>query len=112
MVVSSKQRAYDVYGNSNGSLPTVITDSIFLTGAIGPNKNLAMSTIDVGNAFLQANNDEQILILLRGKVAELMVRVNPTLHQSYITYLKKGVPMLYVRLFKALYGMLRAALLF
>ena len=41
-----------------------------------------------------------------------MVRVNPTLYQPYITYSKKGVPMLYVRLSKALYGMLRAALLF
>ena len=41
-----------------------------------------------------------------------MVRVNPTLYRPYITYSKKGVPMVYVRLSKALYGMLRAALLF
>ena len=51
-------------------------------------------------------------MLLRGKVAELMVRVNSTLYRPYITYSKKGVPMLYVRLSEALYGILRAALLF
>ena len=112
VAVGSKQRSYDGYEKSDGSSPTVITDSIFLTGVIEANENRAMSTIDVGNAFIQADNDERILMLVRGKVAELMVRVNPTLYRPYITYSKKGVPMLYVRLPKALYGMLRAALLF
>ena len=41
-----------------------------------------------------------------------MVRVNPELYRPYVTLSAKGVPMLYVRLSKALYGMLRAALLF
>ena len=112
MAVVSKQYSCDGYKKSDGSLPTVVTDSIFLTGVIEANKNQAMSTIDVGNAFIQADNDERILMLLRGKVAELMVRVNPTLYRPYISYSKKGIPMLYVRLSKALYGMLRAALLF
>ena len=30
----SKQRTYDSYDKSNGSSPTVATDSIFLTGVI------------------------------------------------------------------------------
>ena len=34
------------------------------------------------------------------------------MYQEYATYSANGVPMLYVRLSKALYGMLRAALLF
>ena len=71
-----------------------------------------MSTIDVGNVFIQADDDERILMLRRGKVAKLMVRVNLTLYRPYITYSKKGIPMLSVRLSKALYGMLRATLLF
>ena len=44
-----------------------------------------MSTLDVGNAFIQAGNDERILVLLRGKVAKIMVRVNPTVYRPYIT---------------------------
>ena len=51
-------------------------------------------------------------MLLRGKVAELAIRVNPALYQPCITYSKKGVSMLYMRLSKALFGMLRAELLF
>ena len=86
MIVGSKQRTQDGYEKSNGSSPTVITDSIFLAGVIDANKNKAVSAIDVGNAFIQADIDEQILVLLLRNVAELMVRVNPTLYQPYITY--------------------------
>ena len=41
-----------------------------------------------------------------------MVKVDPSLYRKYVTMLKNGVPMLYVQLSKALYGILRAALLF
>ena len=51
-------------------------------------------------------------MLLRGKLAEMMVRIDPALYRQYITYSAKGIPMLYGRLNKALYGMLQAALLF
>ena len=68
--------------------------------------------VDVGTAFLNADNDERILMLLRGKLAEMMVRIDPVLYRQYVTYSKNGIPMLCVRLTKALYGMLRAALLF
>ena len=51
-------------------------------------------------------------MLLRGKLAEMMVRIDPALYREYVTYSVNGVPMLYVRLSKARYGMLRAALLF
>ena len=49
---------------------------------------------------------------IRGKTAELLVKLNPALYRPYIWYTKKGVPMLYVLIEKALYDMLRAALLF
>ena len=42
----------------------------------------------------------------------MMVRIEPALYREYVTYSVNGVPRLYVRLSKALYGMLRAALLF
>ena len=49
---------------------------------------------------------------LRGKIAELMIRVNLDLYQPYIKYPENGVSMLYVHLTKVLHGMLRAAVLF
>ena len=51
-------------------------------------------------------------MLLRGKLAEMMVRTDLALHREYITYDAKVVPLLYVELNQALCGMLRAALLF
>ena len=71
-----------------------------------------MAVIYVANAFLHAQNDERVLMLIRGKLAEMMVRIDPYMYQEYVTYSKNGVPMLYICLSKALYGMLRATILF
>ena len=51
-------------------------------------------------------------MLLRGRLAEIMVQVNLSMYHKYVTYSSNGQAMLYVRLSKALYGMLVAALLF
>ena len=71
-----------------------------------------IAVLDIANAFLHAENDEKILMLLRGRLAEMMVQVDPAMYRKYVTYSPNGQAMLYVRLSKALYGMLRAALLF
>ena len=68
--------------------------------------------MDIANAFLHAEKDDNILMLLRGILAEMMVQVDPSMYRKYVTYSSNGQVMLYVRLSKALYGMLRAALLF
>ena len=86
MVVGSKQHTCDGYKTSDGSSLMVTTYSIFFTGVIEANEKQAMSTIDVGNTFMQGDNDEQFLVLLCNKVAKLMVRVNLILYRPYITY--------------------------
>ena len=92
---------------------TVATDSIFLTGLIDAKELRAKAILDIANAFLHAENDEKILMLLPGRLAKMMVQVNPAMYRKYVTYSPNGQAMiLYVRLSKALYGMLRAALLF
>ena len=68
--------------------------------------------MDITNAFLHTKNDMKIIKLLRGRLAEMIVSVEPYLYRKYVTYSAKGVPMLYGKLSMALYGMLRAALLF
>ena len=67
--------------------------------------------MDIANAFLHADNDEIILMLLRGRLAEMMVRVDPSMYCKYVTYSSNGQAMLYVRLSKALYDMIRTTLL-
>ena len=100
------------YEKSDGSSPTARTDSVIMTGVIDAHERRHVAVADVENAFLQSDNDQRIIMTIRGKTAELLVRMNASLYRPYIWYTKKGVPMLYVKINKALYGMLRAALLF
>jgi len=51
-------------------------------------------------------------MLLEGKIAELIIKLDPKLYCEYIWENEKGKPMLYARLKKALYATLQAALLF
>ena len=109
---SSKQRTYDVYEKSYGSSPTVITKIILLIGVVDSRERQAQGVLDNAKAFFHSDNNERILMLLRGRLAEMMVRIDPSLYRKYVTYSAKGTPMLYVHLSKALYVMLKAALLF
>ena len=107
-----KHRSYDGYEKSDGSSPTVMADSMYLMGTIAAFEERAQGIMDAANAFLHADNDEDVLMILRVKLAELLVKVDPSMYREYVTTSKKGVSMLYVKLDKALYGMLRASLLF
>jgi hypothetical protein len=48
---------------------------------------------------------------MNGLLAELMVKTDPKIYQKYVT-IEKGRQVLYLRLQKALYGMMKSALLF
>ena len=87
-------------------------ESIFFTGVVDAREGRAVAVLDVANAFLHAHNDERVIMLLCRKLAEMMARIDPSMYREYVTYSKNGVHMLYVRLSKTLYGMLRDALLF
>ena len=110
--IGSKRRTYDGYDNINGSSPTVNTDSVFLTGVVDAHECRDVAILDIQNAFLHAENDVYVIMLLRVKLDELVVNVNSSFQSKYVITSKQGVPMLYVKLTKALYGMLRSAMLF
>ena len=64
------------------------------------------------SAFVNTHLDEEVDMVLRCDLAELLVKVAPDIYRKYITRDKKGKAILYMRLQKALYGLMRAALLF
>ena len=68
--------------------------------------------MDLPVACLHAKNDGHIIMLLRRKMVKLLVKLQPELYRKYVITSKNGEPMLYVKLLKALYGLLRSALLF
>ena len=105
----SKKRTFEGYSKANGTSPTVSTDGLIITTAIDGYEGRDVAIMDIPGAFLQAENDEFVLMLLRGKLAELMVKIDPGLYRKYVTMSARVQPMLYVKLNKALYGPLRSA---
>ena len=65
----SKQRTYDGYDKSDVLSLTVLTDSIFFTGVVEAHEKRAIGVLDISNAFLHADNNKQIPMLLSGKLA-------------------------------------------
>jgi len=92
--------------------PTVTSEAIFIQATIYAHENRDTATCDIPGAFLQADNPDYVLMRLDGILAELMVKVDPKLYRKYITTNTKGKPVLYVQLEKAVYGMMKSALLF
>ena len=109
-VDGSAQRASAEKGAA--ASPTVMNDSVFITSAIDAHEGRKVITCDIPGAFLHADLDEEVVMLLRGQLADLMVLIDPDLYGPYIFKNSKGESMLYVRMLKAMYGLLRSALLF
>ena len=56
--------------------------------------------------------DKEVIMVLKGDLAEMMVQIAPQVYRKYVTVDRKGTPILYVKLQKALYGLMQASLLF
>ena len=108
----SKERRQTRYKKEDGASPTVATDSIMITATIDAHERRDVATIDIPGAFFNAYNNKETFMLLRGRLAELMVQVDPNLYRKYIIYNKNDQALLYVKLSKAIYGLLKSALLF
>ena len=56
--------------------------------------------------------DKLVLMVLKGELADMMIQIASEVYKKYITINKKGMPILYVKLKKVLYGLMRVSLLF
>ncbi len=91
--------------------PTVALESVFVTATIDAKEKQKVVMIDIPGAFLHADNKDYVVMKMNGLLAELMVKMDPKIYQKYIT-IEKGRQVLYLCLQKALYGMMKSALLF
>jgi hypothetical protein len=91
--------------------PTVGLESVFITATIDAHEKREVVTIDISGAFLHATNKDCVIMRMNGTLAELMAKTDPKLYKKYLSE-KKGKTVLYLRLKKALYVMMKSALLF
>jgi Reverse transcriptase (RNA-dependent DNA polymerase) len=103
-----KQRVYTA--KEEASSPTVSIESIMLTSVIDALEGRHVATADIPGAFMQVEMDEVVHMRLAGKMVELLLRIAPEYEQYNV--IEGGQRALYVLLLKALYGTMRAALLF
>ena len=92
--------------------PTVKQEAIFVQSTIFAHESCDTATCNIPGAFLLANNPDYVIMRLGGSLAELLVKVDPSMYQLFVTTNAKGKPVLYVQLKKAVYGMMKSALLF
>jgi hypothetical protein len=90
----------------------VTTDSILISAIIDTHEGGDIATIDIPGAFLNAYNNKETIMLLKGPLAELMISVDPQLYRKCIIHNSKNQPLLYVKLTKVIYGLFNSALLF
>ena len=71
-----------------------------------------MVFLNIPESYLKYEIDEDVIMVLKGPLAELMVKVYPSLYRKYLNTKLKGKPILYVKMHNTLYGMQLSALLF
>jgi hypothetical protein len=86
-----------------------ITNSIkqihIQTAAIAAAEKRKVRCYDVPSAFVNTDVDEDVIMVLKGDLADMMVQIAPETYRKYITTDKKGTRILYVKLQKVLYGL-------
>ena len=92
---SSKQRRRLGYKKENYALSTCHTDPIFLTSVTGAKDGRKFATIDVPGIYLCASAAEEVIIPLEGRLAKLIVPVDPkdikkSLDGSLLAFLRRA----------------------
>ena len=98
--IGTPQRAY--IKKEDAASPTCATESVFITSVVDAYERRHIAAFDIPSAFLHAETDEDVVMRLEGRLAELMVKVEPSLYRKYITTTSKGKPILWVKMHKAL----------
>eukprot|EP00804_Cyclotella_cryptica_P027764 CCRYP_009202-RA/>CCRYP_009202-RA protein AED:0.72 eAED:0.12 QI:0/-1/0/1/-1/1/1/0/1137 len=106
------QRVYTP--KSETSSPTAALAAMIMTCVIDAHEGRDAATLDIPGAFLQTKmpKDEDVVhVVLDGRMAELLAKISPETYQEYVHH-KREQAYIYCQLNVALYGTLKAAVLF
>ena len=88
--MSSKQHTFDGYDKLVGSSPTLTTMGLIVTSIIDTHEGQNVATIDIEPAFLHADNDKTIIMIMQVKMLDLLVQLKPTMYRKYVTIKNKN----------------------
>ncbi len=75
-------------------MPTVSTESAFVMSAIAASEKRKVRCYDIPSAFVNRDVDEDVLMVLIGELAGMMIQISPQTYQKYMTVDRKGIPIL------------------
>ena len=87
-------------------------ESTFITAMIAAKEARRVRCYDVSSALVNTDVDEDVIMVLKGELADMMIQIAPEVYRKYVTVDRKGMPILYVKLQKVPYGLMNASLLF
>ena len=94
MCADGHKQKYGAWAKQDTTPPTVAMKSVFITAVIDAHEGRDIACFDIPRAFLHADVDEDITMVRKDRLAELMVQVAPNLYRKYITVDRKGTAIL------------------
>ncbi len=89
-----------------------VMELVFIMDVMDAHEGRDGACFDIPVAFLHSDSDKDITMILKGRLLELMVQVTSNLYRKYVTVDRKGMAILYVKMQKAMNGLLTSAFLF
>jgi hypothetical protein len=108
----STQREY--INREDATSPTAATNALLITGVLEAKQGRDVMTNSVPSAFVQTpipQDGEKIIMKIQGQLVDMLLEIAPEMYEPYVVYEGKK-KVLYVRMLKALYGMLISSILY
>jgi hypothetical protein len=105
------QKQQEYITKEDSCSPTVAIESVLISSVLDAMEGHDVAKVDIPCAFMQADMDKVVHMKLEGKMADLLVSLDPSTYGPYM-HNAHSKNVLYIELRKALYGTLHAALLF
>ncbi len=75
-------------------MPTVSTKPVFIMCTIAASEKRNVRCYNIPNAFVNKDGDKDVLMVLQGELADMMIQITPQTYRKYVTVNKKGTPIL------------------
>jgi hypothetical protein len=69
----------------DAALITVSTELTIITASIAAKEKRMVGCYNIPSTFMNTDVDEDVLMVLKGDLAEMMVQIVPKIYQKYIT---------------------------